>query len=67
MCRFVVVAGQSGSGKSVTLKVSVQFLTKLAAREDNFTRQESLVDAIPFLEALGAASTTANPSGSRYP
>ncbi|XP_013408148.1 unconventional myosin-XIX-like [Lingula anatina] len=69
MNQSVIVSGESGSGKTVTAKHLMKYLTSISNSNagDTGTRIESrILDSNPILEAFGNASTSRNSNSSRF-
>ena len=70
----VVISGESGAGKTETMKLVLQFLADVSGRAQKQTssgeKQESLEQQIlksnPVMEAFGNAKTTRNNNSSRF-
>ena len=57
--------GESGSGKTETTKLLLQYLAAINRSASNIIT-EQMLESIPLLESFGNAKTTRNNNASRY-
>jgi len=60
----ILIAGESGSGKTEACKQCMQFLAEVAGSESNIEKR--LLDCSPILESMGNAQTVRNDNSSRF-
>ena len=65
MYRSVCCSGESGSGKTETVKLLLEYLAKVNASTRS-TVTDQILDATPILESFGNAKTIRNHNSSRF-
>lgn len=60
----ILIAGESGSGKTEACKQCMQYLAEVAGSESDM--EKKLLDCNPILESLGNAQTIRNDNSSRF-
>ncbi|KAH9259250.1 hypothetical protein BASA81_002293 [Batrachochytrium salamandrivorans] len=60
----LLISGESGAGKTVTVKVCLEFISEIAGSTDNV--EEQILASNPLLEAFGNAKTKRNDNSSRF-
>lgn len=60
----LLISGESGAGKTVTVKVCLEFVSEVAGSTDNV--EEQILASNPLLEAFGNAKTKRNDNSSRF-
>lgn len=61
----ILVSGESGAGKTETVKILMAHLAQIASSEDS-THIKRIVDSNPLLESFGNAQTVRNDNSSRF-
>ncbi len=63
----VIISGESGSGKTVTCKLMMQYISSVSGRSEEVQRvKERMLSSNPILEAFGNAKTVNNNNSSRF-
>jgi myosin heavy subunit len=63
-CQSIIISGESGSGKTVSTKHCLNYLTFMAGAGNNVA--DKIIETNPILEAIGNAKTVRNDNSSRF-
>ncbi|CAK4140062.1 unnamed protein product [Aphanomyces euteiches] len=62
----ILVSGESGAGKTETVKILMEHLATISTKNPNLTIVEKVLKSNPLLEAFGNAKTIRNDNSSRF-
>jgi len=62
----ILVSGESGAGKTETVKIMLRHLAYMAAADDTSPHISRILESNPLLESFGNAQTVRNDNSSRF-